>query len=84
MQRAEAVRKARMFRRLIGKMRQTELFYPPQTLEFSRVDEANEKFSFVRIGLQANNVVNRIAVYFFRQFLAPRIFRLNFVARAKF
>jgi hypothetical protein len=62
------MRKARMFRRLISEMRESELFYPPQSLKFSRVDEPDEKSSFVRIGLEANDVVNRIAIYFFRQF----------------
>jgi hypothetical protein len=71
MKRAKRVRKARMFSRLIGEMRQPELFYPPQTLELSRVNQPNQKPSFVRIGFEANNIMNRIAVYFFRQFFAP-------------
>ena len=67
MQRAERVRKARMLRRLIGEMRESELFYAPQTLKFRRVNQPNEKASLVRVGLEANNIMNRIAVYFFRQ-----------------
>jgi hypothetical protein len=73
-----------MFRRLIGEMRESELFYPPQTLKFSRINQANEQFSFVRIGLQANDIVNRIAVYFFRQGFSPKIFKLNFGLCGKF
>ncbi|MGC2236426.1 MAG: hypothetical protein WA584_09705 [Pyrinomonadaceae bacterium] len=77
MQRAQAVRKARMFRCLISEMRESELFYPAQSLKFSRVNQPDEQFSFVRVGLEANDVVNRIAVYFFRQVFSPRIFKLN-------
>lgn len=71
MERAQGMCKARMFRRLIGEMRESELPNPSQTLKFSRINQADEKFSFVRIGLEADDVVNRIAVYFFRQFVAP-------------
>jgi hypothetical protein len=54
-----------MLRRLVGKMREPELADSPQPLKFCGIDETNQKFSFRRIGLQTNNVVNRIAVYFF-------------------
>jgi hypothetical protein len=73
MHRAKRVRKARMLSRLISEMRQPELFYTPQTLKFSRVNQTNQKASFVRIGFEANNIMNRIAVYFFRQFFAPKL-----------
>jgi len=59
------MRKARMLRPLVGKMRQSELAHAPQTLEFRRVDQANEQFSFRRIGLEPNDIVNRIAINFF-------------------
>jgi hypothetical protein len=68
MQRAQAVRKARMFRRLISEMRQPELFYPPQALKFSRVNQAYEKLAFRVARFEANNIVNRITIDFFRQF----------------
>ena len=84
MQRAEAVRKARMFRCLIGEMRESELLYPPQALKFSRVNQADKQFSLVRICLEANDIVNRIAVYFFRQVFSPKIFKLNFGVCGKF
>jgi Iap family predicted aminopeptidase len=48
-------------------MRQAELFYPAKTLEFSRIDKAREQLSLVVVRLDPNNVVDRIAVYFFRQ-----------------
>ena len=67
MHRAEAVRKARMLRRLVSEMRQAELFYAPKTLKFSRVDQPREQLSFVAVRLDADDVVNRIAIYFFRQ-----------------
>lgn len=74
MERAQAVSKARMFRRLIREKRESELFDAPQTLEFRRVDEAHEKFPRVRIGFEPNNIMNRIAVDFFRQvFLRKKI-----------
>ncbi len=89
MKRAETVSKARMFRRLIRKQRESELFDAPQTLKFSRVDEPNEKFSFVRVRFQTDNIVNRIAVDFFRQgFLRKKIvqssnFSLNIFKKAQ-
>ncbi len=64
MKRAKAVRKTRMFRRLISEMRQTELANPPQTLKFRRVNQTDEKPSGCRIGFQANDIMNRIAVNF--------------------
>ena len=61
------MREARMFRRLVCKMRQAELLYSAETLKFSRVDKARQELSFFAVRLDPNNVVNRIAVYFFRQ-----------------
>jgi hypothetical protein len=71
MQRAQTVRKARVFRRLISEMRESELFYPPQALKFSRVDKADEKPAFRVARFEANNIMNRITIDFFRQFFAP-------------
>jgi hypothetical protein len=54
-----------MFSALISEMRESELSNPPQSLKLSRIDEADKQFSFRRIGLQTNDVMNRIAVNFF-------------------
>ncbi|HVE58749.1 MAG TPA: hypothetical protein VNB22_18085 [Pyrinomonadaceae bacterium] len=64
MKRAQRMRETRMFRRLIGKMRETELANPPQTLKFCRINQTDKKFSLVRIGFETNDVVNRIAINF--------------------
>src|SRR5687767_13162384 len=64
MKRAQRMCKARMFRRLISKMRESELADSPQALKFRRIDETRKKPSFRRIGLQTNDIVNRIAVNF--------------------
>lgn len=71
MKRAERMRKARMFRRLISEISQTELANAPQTLKFRRINQTHEKFAFFGVGFQPNDVVNRIAVYFFGQFISP-------------
>ena len=69
MQRAQTVRKARMLGSLIGIKCQPQLLDAPQTLKFSRIDEPDEKISFIRIGVQANDIVNRVAVDSFRQMI---------------
>jgi hypothetical protein len=65
MERAQAVSKTRMLGPLVSKKADAELPYPPQALEFGRIDETNQQIAFVRIGRQPDNVVNRVAVYFF-------------------
>jgi Iap family predicted aminopeptidase len=72
MHRAERVCKARMFSRLVCKMSQAELFYSAKALKFRRIDQTSEKLSFVVAGLNADDVMNRIAVYFFGQIFAPK------------
>jgi hypothetical protein len=84
MKRAQRMRKARMLRRLIGKMRQTELANAPQTLKFGGVDQPDKQPSCLRIGLETNDVVNRIAVNFLRQIFLLRLLKLNFPPRGKF
>jgi hypothetical protein len=59
------MRETRMLRRLIGKMRESELANPPQTLKFRRINEPDKQLSCRRIGFQTNDIVNRIAVNFF-------------------
>ena len=61
------MREPRMFHCLIREQRETELFDAPQTLKFRRINQSRQQFSFGRVGFQPNNVVNRIAVNFFRQ-----------------
>lgn len=73
MQRAQRMRKARMLRALIGKKRQPKLLDAAQTLKFSRINQANKQPAFSRIGFEPNNIVNRIAVNFFRQIITPVI-----------
>jgi len=53
-----------MLRRLISEISESELANPPQTLKFRRINQAYKKPSFRRIGLEANDVVNRITVNF--------------------
>ncbi len=65
------MRKARMFSRLIRKKRESKLFDAAQTLKFRRVNQANKQFACVAVGFEPNNVVNRIAVDFFRQNFSP-------------
>jgi hypothetical protein len=48
-------------------MRQAELFDAAHSLKLGRVDEADEQLALGRIGFEADDVMNRIAVYFFRQ-----------------
>lgn len=64
MKRAERMRKAGMFGRLIRKIGQSELPDAAQTLKLSRIDQPDKQFSLVRIGFEANDVVNGIAVNF--------------------
>jgi hypothetical protein len=65
-------------------MRQAELLYSPETLKFSGIDQARKQLAFVAVGLNPNDVVNRIAVYFFRQnALSPR-FNIYFAVQMKF
>jgi hypothetical protein len=63
------MRKPRMFRRLICKMRESELANAPQTLKFPRINQADKQFACGTVGLQTNYIVNRIAVYSFCQFV---------------
>jgi len=64
-ERAEAVGKARMFGALVCEISYAKLPDAAQALEFGGVDQANKKFSFGRIGGEADNIVNRIPVYLF-------------------
>ncbi len=73
MQRAQGMRKARMLRRLVCKKRESELFDAPQALKLRRVNQSNEQLSGGCVGFEPNDIVNRIAVNFLRQFLLPKI-----------
>ena len=64
MQHAQAVRKTRMLSALICEQRQPELLDAAETLKFSRIDQPNHQFAFVRVRFQTNDIVNRIAVNF--------------------
>lgn len=59
---SKAVGKPRMFGRLIRKIREAKLPYPPQPLKLGRVNERDHESALVRIGVNANNIVNRISV----------------------
>ncbi len=59
-----------MLGRLIGKIREAELADPPQTLKLGRVDERDDEPPLIRIGIDTNDVMNRIAVYSLGQFLS--------------
>jgi hypothetical protein len=74
MKRTQTMRKPRMLRRLICKMRESELANTAQTLKLRRINQTNQQFALIRIGFETNNIVNRISVNSFSQF----IFSLSF------
>src|SRR4051794_41011234 len=57
--RAQAVSKPRMLRRLISKIRQPKLAYPPQPLKLRRIDQPNNKPPLIRVRIDTNDVVHR-------------------------
>ena len=58
----EAVRKPRMLGRLIRKICEAKLSDAPQPLKLGRVDQRHDKAALVRIGIDTNYVMNRVAV----------------------
>jgi len=72
MESSERMREPGMLRRLVGKIGEAELAYPPEPLEFARVDERYDELPFGRIRIDADNVVNRIAINSFGQVLPHR------------
>jgi hypothetical protein len=58
------------------------LAYSAKALEFACVNQADEKSPFIIVRFEADYVVNRVAVDFFRQFISPQSFTMNFVMRA--
>lgn len=67
------MREARMLRRLIRKIRQPKLPYPPQPLKLRRVNQTNYELSLVRVSIYADDIMNRIAVYSFSQISCSKI-----------
>ena len=62
MEHAKRVREAGVFRALIGVEREAELLDAAQALKLRRVDEAHEQLPFARVGAQADDVVDGVAV----------------------
>ena len=56
------MREARVFRALIRVQTETELFDATQSLKLARINQAHHQLAFVSICLQANDVVNWIAI----------------------
>jgi len=67
MKRTERMCKTRMFRRLICKISETKLSNAAKALKFRRVDQGNEQTPLVRVGIDADDIMYRIAIDPFRQ-----------------
>lgn len=65
MKRAEAVRETGMLCPLVGKKADAELPDAPQTLKFRSVYQADKQTPLGVVRAEANDIVNRIPVYFF-------------------
>jgi hypothetical protein len=61
-ERAQAVREARVLGALVGEEREAELLDAPQPLELERVDEAHHQPPLFRVGAEADDVVHGVAV----------------------
>src|SRR5205085_484391 len=61
-ERAERVREARVLRALIGEEGEAELFDAAESLELEGVYEAHHQSAFVRVGAEADDVVDGVAV----------------------
>lgn len=71
MKRAQTMRKARMLRRLIREMRESELTNAPQTLKLPRINQTDEQSAFIGICFEADDIVNRVPVNSFCQYFSP-------------
>ncbi len=67
MKRAKGMCKARVFRTLIRVKSQPELLDTPQSLKLRRVYQTHHQFAFASVGSEANDVMDRVAIYSFRQ-----------------
>jgi hypothetical protein len=64
-----------MFGRLVSEVRETKLPYPAKALEFGSVDQRNYKPALIRVRIDTNYVMDRVAVDLFCQaFIASRVF----------
>ena len=62
MKRPEAVCEARVLSSLIRKIRQAKLPNSPQPLKLRRIDKRNDQLALGRVGVYADDIVNRVAV----------------------
>src|SRR4051794_13544892 len=67
MKRSKTMSEPRMLGRLIGKIRQPQLPDPPQPLKLRRIDQRNNKPPLIRVGVDTDDVMDRVAVYPFSQ-----------------
>src|SRR2546421_11629156 len=72
MERAEAVREARMLGSLVIVKPDSKLLDSPQTLKLRRVNQTDHQLTFCRIVAQRNDVVDWVAIDSLGQVSAPR------------
>ena len=77
MHRTEAVGEARVLGALVGEVGEAELPHSSQSLEFSGIDQADEKPALLGVSLQLDYVVDRVPIISFHLAKMSRRVRFN-------